>query len=391
MIKRISFEGFKSLAHSEIEPGPVTLLIGQNAAGKSNVVDGLRILAEAVASDMETAVSRRGGIEAVVFRNTHPVRFAMELDYFVPDPSAPYSRSDMRYRVEVGDGQNRAVVLREELRVKRARGKPGALKVWFTAERGKGRAVVDPEKRVEIDFDTGDPGVLVLKALGFLASYPRIRALRTFIEGWQFMQVNLNAIRTPRRDERTAALAPDASNLVNVLRTLSNTGRTDVVADIVTDLKNLLSFVNAVDTSVDRGLVQLLLKERYFDVDIDPLCTSDGTLRLLALVTALHLMPEHGLLVVEEPEHGLHPLLFGPMLDLVRERCPKGGGRQVLVTTHSPDLLDAAETDEVVIVDRGEDGSTRLSRLEPAKLNEWRQDFRLGELWRMRQIGGVPA
>ena len=389
MIKRICFDGYKSLAHSLIEPGPVTLLIGQNAAGKSNVVDGLRILAEAVASDMETAVSRRGGIEAVVFRNTRPARFAIELDYFVPDPSAPHSRSDMRYSVQVGDEQHRAVVLREELRVKRARTEPGRMNLWFTAKLGKGRAVVDPENRMEIEFDTGDPGVLVLKALGFLASYPRIRALRTFIEGWQFMQVNLNAIRTPRRDERTTVLAQDASNLVNVLRTLSNTGRAEVVANIVADLRNLLSFVNTVDTSVDRGLVQLMVKERFFDADIDPLCTSDGTLRLLALVTALHLMPEHGLLVVEEPEHGLHPLLFGPMLDLVRERCPKG--RQVLLTTHSPDLLDAAQTEEVVVVDRTENGSTRLSRLDAAKLAEWRQDFRLGELWRMRQIGGVPG
>lgn len=391
MIKRISFKGFKSLADCNLEPGPVTLLIGQNAAGKSNVVDGLRILAEAVTGDMETAVSRRGGIEAVVFRVTRPDRFAIGLDYFVPDPSAPHSRSDMRYRVEVGDGDNKAAVLLEELRVKRARNEPGKMKVWFTARRGKGQAVNDPQKGSETGFDTGDPGVLVLKALGFLATYPRIRALRTFIEGWQFLSVNLNAIRTPRRDERTTMLAPDAANLVNVLRTLTNIGKSQVVNDVAADLKDLLAFVNKIGTSVDRGLVQLLLGEQYFDADIDPLSTSDGTLRLLALVTALHLMPEHGLLVVEEPEHGLHPLVFGPLLDLVRERCPKGGGRQVLVTTHSPDLLDAAEPDEVVVVDRNEDGSTKLSRLDSKKLAKWREDFRLGELWRMRQIGGVPG
>jgi predicted ATPase len=390
MIKRISFKGFKSLASGFVEPGPVTLLIGQNAAGKSNVVDALRILAEAVAGDMETAVSRRGGIEAVVSRGMRADRFAIELDYFVPDPAAPASRSDMRYRVEVGDGIDKAAVLLEELRVKRTRNEPGKMKVWFSAKRGKGQAVDDPGKGSQTEFDTGDPGVLVLKALGFLSTYPRIRALRTFIESWQFLQVNLGAIRSLHRDERSAALAPDASNLVNVLRTLSNGGRRAVLADIVADLKNLLAFVNGVDTTVDRGLVQLLLKERYFDVDIDPLSTSDGTLRLLALVTALHLMPEHGLLVVEEPEHGLHPLVFGPLLDLMRERCPKGVGRQVLVTTHSPDLLDAAETEEVVVVDRNEAGVTELKRLDPVNLAEWRSDFRLGELWRMRQIGGVP-
>jgi predicted ATPase len=101
-------------------------------------------------------------------------------------------------------------------------------------------------------------------------------------------------------------------------------------------------------------------------------------------------MPEHALLCVEEPEHGIHPLVFGPLLDLIRERCPKDGARQVILTTHSPDLVDAAEAQEVVTVDRDEEGRTLLVRPDPQKLQRWIQDFRLGELWRMRQLGGVP-
>jgi predicted ATPase len=101
-------------------------------------------------------------------------------------------------------------------------------------------------------------------------------------------------------------------------------------------------------------------------------------------------MPEHGLLCIEEPEHGLHPLLFGPLLDLIRERCPDNGPRQVLMTTHSPDVVDAAEIDEIVPVERDPSGATRLLELDPESTSRWLQDFRLGELWRMRQLGGVP-
>lgn len=82
--------------------------------------------------------------------------------------------------------------------------------------------------------------------------------------------------------------------------------------------------------------------------------------------------------------------MFGPLLDLVRERCPKEGARQVLLTTHSPDLVDAAEPDEIVTVERDQHGRTQLIRPDPGDLSRWLEDFRLGELWRMRQIGAVP-
>jgi predicted ATPase len=102
-------------------------------------------------------------------------------------------------------------------------------------------------------------------------------------------------------------------------------------------------------------------------------------------------MPTHGLLCIEEPEHGLHPLVFGPLLDTLREYCPPGGTRQVVLSTHSPDLVDAAGPEEVLVVERNKAGSTEFRYLSASQLDRWLQDFRLGELWRMRQIGGVPA
>jgi len=158
---------------------------------------------------------------------------------------------------------------------------------------------------------------------------------------------------------------------------------------ILENLRTLLDYVKEMSTDLDRGRVLLLLKEKSFRDPIEALALSDGTLRLLAILTALETMPDHGLLCLEEPEHGLHPLLFGPLLDLVRERCPVGSSRQVLLTTHSPDLVDAAEPEEVVPVERDETGSTVLIPLDREHLGKWLKNYRLGELWRMRQIGGV--
>ena len=387
MIRKIRFERFKSLEQAYLSLSSVNILIGPNAAGKSNVFDGFRLISEAVQSDMETAISGRGGLGNLAFRGSAERSFTIELEYFVPDPTAPHSRADMRYKVRLGEHDLRPAVLHEELKLKRKRDEPGAPITWFSSKLGKGRAVNDPQTKRREPFDTEDPGILALKALGFLTAYPRIRALRTFIEGWQFLAVDLKAAREPRRDERTRTLKPDASNLANVLRTIRET---ETFTDIIEDLHSLLEAVEDVQTSLDRGRVLLLLKEKPFADPVEAFSVSDGTLRLLCLLTALHLMPEHGLLCIEEPEHGLHPLIFGPLLDLIRERCPEDGTRQILVTTHSPDLVDAAEANEIVTVEKNEEGASVLGGLQSQKLDEWLQDFRLGELWRMRQIGGVP-
>jgi predicted ATPase len=389
MIRSLEIKGYRSIKDLRLEMGPVRILIGPNASGKSNIMDALRLLAEAVSADMETAVTRRGDLASVVFLCAAQQQFSINLEYFVTDPHSPNSHSDMCYRVDVAAKDGRPGVALEELRVKANRGDPGRRRIWFQAKWGAGNALRDPEKGVQEPFETGDPGILALKALGFLEAYPRIRALRTFIEQWQFLAVSLGAIREPQRDRREISLAPDASNLANVLRTLSSTSDPRIES-IAQDMHMLLSRVEDIRTEVDRGRVLLLLREQGMPRPLEALSLSDGTIRLLAIVTALHTIPEHGLLCIEEPEHGLHPLIFGPLLDLVREACPEGGARQVLLTTHSPDLVDAAEPNEVATVDRDSGGATVLRNLDGRSLGHWLQEFRLGELWKMRQIGAVP-
>ncbi|RMF37038.1 MAG: hypothetical protein D6759_02835 [Chloroflexi bacterium] len=392
MLKRIELRNWRSVREQGLKLGPVNLLIGPNAAGKSNVVDALRLLAEAIRSDLETAVTRRGGLESVRFRGaSQGERVTISIDYFVPDPSAPHSRSDMRYSLTIAQEpeSGRPAVAREELRVKVRRNEPGTQRLWFRSQWGKGRALRDVKTDQREAFDTGDPGILALKALGFLATFPRIRALREFIEGWQFLSVDLGAIRQPRRDERATRLDGRAANLANVLRTMRSFNASGLER-ILDNLRYLLTHVSDVVTNVEHGRVLLYLVEQPFDSSFDVQVISDGTLRLLALLTALETMPEHGLLCVEEPEHGLHPLIFGPLLDIVREYCPADGTRQVLLTTHSPDLVDAATPEEVIVVERNEEGASEFEHLSARRLRRWLQDFRLGELWRMRQIGGVP-
>lgn len=89
MIRNLTVKRYRSLADVTLPFGTVRLLIGPNAAGKSNLIDALRLLAEAVRSDMETDVTRRGGLRGVVFLGAKEQTFAIGLEYFVPDPVHP--------------------------------------------------------------------------------------------------------------------------------------------------------------------------------------------------------------------------------------------------------------------------------------------------------------
>jgi predicted ATPase len=401
MIKRIHLENWKSLRNVEVALGPVQLFIGPNASGKSNIIDALRFLKEALASDIQTAAtSGRGGLDSIRFAAKASVPVTISLEYFVPDPMSPQSKSDMSYLLTLGD-RRRGVpgAQLEELRIKRRRGERGRQYLFFRSKWGQGTANIDfslsrrgrggPE-RAKFAVSTGDPGVLALRAIGFLDSFPRIAALRQFVQNWQFLDVDLPAIREPHRYERALSLDPTASNLVNVLRTLWQEDRAKFER-VTANLGTLLTHVARLDTAVNHGLAVLLVGETAFDEAFEAVSTSDGTLRLLAVLTALETMPFHSLLCIEEPEHGIHPLVFGPFLDIIREYCPEGGTRQALLTTHSPDMLDAAEPSEVRVVERDGSGATEVRALDGAELAGWRDDFRLGELWRMRQLGGVPA
>jgi predicted ATPase len=305
----------------------------------------------------------------------------------VPAPSESARSEELRYSLAVAVAKDGLPGVVSESLKTLGRGGAHDAQTWLRIVDGHGEATRLNGRPRQEDVDIRNPGMLALRILSFLEAYPQLRALRELVESWQFLAVDPRRVREPRRDTPARRLSPDADNLVNVLRTLQGSSTADEITDM---LQRVLGTVEEIITESDRGQLRLLVRERPFADPIEALALSDGTLRLVAICTALATMPEHGLLSIEEPEHGLHPLLFGPLLDTIRQWCPADGTRQVILTTHAPDLLDVAEPSEVVVVERDADGATVLRELGGPKLSRWLQDFRLGELWRMRQLGGVP-
>jgi len=136
------------------------------------------------------------------------------------------------------------------------------------------------------------------------------------------------------------------------------------------------------------GSALLFIHERGLNESIPATRLSDGTLHYLSLLTMLCHPSPPPLICIEEPELGLHPDILPTVSDLLVEASKRS---QIIVTTHS-DVLISALTDypeSVLVCERGVSG-TQLRRLEKNQLEEWLQKYRLGELWRMGEIGGNP-
>jgi len=135
--------------------------------------------------------------------------------------------------------------------------------------------------------------------------------------------------------------------------------------------------------------IQLEWRHKGSDAYFDASSLSDGTLRFIALTT-LFLQPENyrpSVIVVDEPELGLHPYAITMLTALVKQASVK---TQVILSTQSPLLLDHFQPEDVLVADRV-DGGTQFTRLDSAKLSTWLEDYSLGQLWEKNELGGRPG
>nr|MCU0239306.1 AAA family ATPase [Pyrinomonadaceae bacterium] len=127
--------------------------------------------------------------------------------------------------------------------------------------------------------------------------------------------------------------------------------------------------------------------EKGYDSYFDAFDLSDGTLRYMALTTLLMQPNLPKVIIIDEPELGLHPFAINKLAALIRQVAKKG--TQVIVATQSVNFVDNFEPEDIIAVDR-EDNQSAFKRLNSEELKEWLEDYTLGELWRKNLLGAMP-
>lgn len=378
-IKRVVLNNYKSIQSCSVELGPLTFLVGQNGAGKSNFIDALRLVTDSLNTSLEHALRDRGGIKEVRRKSSgHPTNFGIRLEWVLGDSWGWYA-----FRVAAQE-EGGFEVQQEECRLII----DGAMRSFYNVLNGQLR---------EKSFEVAPPVVSDRLYLVAAAGLPEFRPLYDALSHMGFYNLNPSAIRELQPADPGEVLKRDGSNLASVLALMKRENPSSLQS-VVTYLSKVVDGIEGVDvkhvgtreTMEFRQRVGLNRSPwRFFAENM-----SDGTLRALGVLAALfqsgngvgHKVPFIG---IEEPEVALHP----GAADILRDALQAAShSTQVAVTSHSPDLLDDTDIRDInilAVVNNVENrqGETIIGPLDEASRSSIRDNlYTAGELLRQNQL-----
>ncbi|MFG3259881.1 AAA family ATPase [Streptomyces sp. NPDC048172] len=392
LLTRVRVEDYKSIARCDVTLSPFTVLLGLNAAGKSNFLDALHFLRDALRDGPAEAVASRGGLDNVLRRVPQPTdtcSIAVDLRIPGPGPEDPPWRAHYSLtlaRPDAPAASLRVRVAREHAELGLEDASPDA---HFTVEDG---VATDPA-----DSRTAGgrlrPGSLYLPLLSVSEPYAR---LHTALTSMFFYEPDLATLRDARPDPGTDALAEDGRDLGAVLARLAPAHRRRV-SDYASAIVPRLTEVSSTPLTGDYLAARIALDTgpdgapREFRAE----SMSEGTIRAIGLLAALYQPPARdgriSLLAVEEPELALHPRAAGALYDALTEAAESG--LQVLVTTQSGELLDRDEADlSAIRMVEAVDGLTTIGPADEVSRSIVRDGLAtVGELMRSDQLHPEPS
>ena len=392
MIQKLQIKGFRSLRDVTWEPGKLNVVIGPNGSGKSNLLRALSLLQRSAQGELADSVLHQGGIAPLLWDGQ-----AQELGWVVKtdpvDPKLDPERDALTYELLLRQlGATSAYRVEYELLgnyYRKDRGqKPEPYKFL---ERHPGHAVTfDPQERALVAHEGSVPDAQsLLSLIAGPFGNPIVLTFRDRLASWGIyhdLHVDQDApIRQPAVARLEKRVAADGQNLIPVLHTLYSTSRAfknDVDMAMRTafgdDFEDL-TFPPAADQRVQLRLRWRSLKSAQSAADL-----SDGTIRFLLLLAILANPEPESLIAIDEPEVGLHP----GMLPIVAEfACEAARRTQVILTTHSPQFLDAfREETPTTTVTHWIDGESRLSVVDGLELARWLEEYSLGALFRSGEL-----
>ncbi|RKU28170.1 chromosome segregation protein SMC [Candidatus Poribacteria bacterium] len=379
-ITRVTLKNYKSIAACDVQLGPLTFLVGRNGSGKSNFLDALRFVANALNTSLGHAIRDRGGINDVCRRSRgHPNHFSIRLEFALPEGFTGHYALQIRKRppggyevqIEECSVQNKLCPTSE---------------AYFRVESG---TVTDTS--VEVAPAAAPDRLYLVNASGL----PEFRPVYDAFSRMGFYNFNLDKIRDFQDPDPADILMGDGSNLTSILTQLPPTVKTDIeeyLALVVPDIREV--DVRAFGSKQILAFRQKVGADRYPGRFLAN-NMSDGTLRALGILVALFQGDDDPqkrvtLVGIEEPEIALHPGAVAVLLDGLRDAAHR---TQVIVTTHSPELLEDKHLDvESILAVEADDGNTMIASVDDASKSVVRDRlFTIGELLRSNQLQPDPA
>ncbi|WP_306366526.1 AAA family ATPase [Nocardiopsis sp. CC223A] len=362
-LSSLTIEGLTSIRSATVELGHVNVLVGANGSGKSNFIAALEMIGKIADGRLGMHTLQSGGASNLLHKGPEPsgeiilrARFGL-VTYeaaMVPttDDSLVFSREMISAPAEEGLAPTAISVTRgskESLLPEVSSGEVGA-----SAEL---RSVSEP----------------VLERLG---------GCRVF----HFHDTSANApVKGNGYTADDLALHPDAANLAAVLLRLRD-GEPEVYNRILRDVRGIAPFFRDFVLVEQNERVRLRWTQQDSENVFPASAMSDGTLRFVCLATLLNMPGRPGIIVLDEPELGLHPYAIVQLGEMIHAASVDS---QIVIATQSVTLIDQVALEDLIVVER-EAGASVFHRPRPEELQMWLEEYSLGELWQKNLLGGRP-
>lgn len=381
LIRRVVLRNYKSIAACDVSPAQLTFLVGPNGSGKSNFLDALRFVADSLRFSIDHALLDRGGIKEVRRRSSgRPTHFGIRVEFEL-------AKSTGHFAFNVGATKGGGHEIQQE--------------ECSISPKGQGRTHFYRVYWGRVSDSSFTPAPAVAADRLYLVNASGIEAFRPVydaLSGMGFYSLSPSAIRDLQPPDPRELLSHNGSNIASVLGRLAARS-----PGVKKRIEEYLGKVVPGITQVDRKAVgpreTLQFRQRVGSAEhpwrFFASSMSDGTLRACGVLVSLfqgvgHDRSERSLVGIEEPEIALHPAAAGVLVDGLRDAAQHV---QVLVTSHSADLLDSNDIpDESILIVMAERGESRIGPLDEIGRSVLKDRlYTAGELLRMNQLDPDPA
>jgi predicted ATPase len=385
-LRSFRLQNFKAVRDSgTVSFTPLTVFIGNNGSGKSSLIEGMEMVRDIVREGLDEAMFRWRGFESVWnkavphslketksdrYYRTNPMRFVLE-------GTIPHARknSDV-YRhfwatseITTGGNQDELFFLYEKL----------------TQSLGiEARRVAERTKEGKVTDNWGE-GNAINPGIGPAQS---VLSAETSLNLWRFLRLNPEEMMVPRPLHRVAGFFPLATDGANITEYLRDIYQRDpkILTGIIETMQAVLPYAKDFQTIITSELERTIyLQVTEGDFKLPGWVLSTGTLRILALLAVLRHPEPPPLVVIEEVENGLDPRTIHLLIEEIRDAV-QSGTTQVILTTHSPYLLDLVPLSSIVLVERVDGQPTFYRPTDDEELVRWNAKFAPGQLYTMGRL-----
>jgi predicted ATPase len=357
-LQNIKVKGYKSIKDLNLAIEKLNVLIGQNGAGKSNFISLFKFLRNIIEERLQNNVLKAGGAEAFLFYGAKQTKYIeISLDF-----------SPNIYEVTLQPTDNDSLFITNEY-----------CGYWNKAY---------PQPYLDIIGDsTLESSLKKVKRSFKIAEY-----VYDVLKEWRVYHFHdtgeTAGIKKYNPVSYNRYLFEDASNLAAFLYLMKTTDEVHY-GRIVKTIQLVIPFFNDFELRPNPSnpeIIRLEWSDKNSDRIFDASAFSDGSLRFICLATLLLQPKMPKMVLLDEPELGLHPSAISVLAGLLRKASVRS---QVIVSTQSVNLVNEFEPEDIIVVDREHNASV-FHRLDNHKFEKWLEEYSMGDLWEKNVIGGRP-